>query len=100
MRRSDIQGEAVFDVLADILEPLTTILTDEEVKQALQSKGPLLKAATLIMRKHKAEITRILATLKRQSREEYVRQVNIISLVKDILDLLNDPELQKLFQSA
>ena len=69
MRLSDYKGEEALDVLADIIEPMTFILADEEIqkmrKEAAEKKKavPYIKFVTPAIRNHKLEIIQILASI-------------------------------------
>ena len=100
MRLSDIKGEEAFDTLADIIEPLTIIFTDEEiVKISKEENAPPIKYVVPAIKNHKKEIIEVLARLENEPVEEYKKKVNLVSLPKQVLDLINDPEVQDLFTS-
>jgi hypothetical protein len=73
MRLSDFKGEEALDVLADIIEPMTFILADEEIqkmrKEAAEKKinMPYIIFVTPALRNHKPEIIQILARLQNQT---------------------------------
>ena len=105
MKLSDFKGEEALDVLADIIEPLTYVLADEEIqemrKKAQEAKQPLpyIKYVTPALRNHKPEIIQILARLERKTVDEYKETMNLLTLPMQVLDLISDPEIQSLFQS-
>lgn len=100
MRLSDFKGEEAIDVLADIIDPITTILTDSEI-QALSKKKdvPPIAYVKPMLKNNKQEIIEILARLNNKSVEEYTKSLSLITLPAQVMDLINDPELQKLFLS-
>ena len=97
MRLSDIKGEQALDTLADILEPASEILADEQVKEISKSGQPKLKLAAYIIKNHKKSVIEILARLDGCEPEEY--SFSLLSLPKKVMDLLTDPELKDLFTS-
>lgn len=115
MKLSDYKGEEALDVLADIIEPLTFILADEEIQkmraeeqkkreEAIKNKTPfrttpLIKYVTPAIKNHKAEIIQILARLENQTPEEYKKDLSLVTLPMQVLEFINDPEIQKLFTS-
>jgi hypothetical protein len=100
MRLSDFKGEEAIDVLADIIEPLTYILADEEIQTLSQQKNvPTLKYVKPMLKNHKAEVIEVLARLENKSVEEYKESLNLITLPMQVLELINDPEVQNLFPS-
>lgn len=98
MRLSDFKGEEALDVLADIIEPLTTILTSERVQELAKQEAPTLSYVAPIL-KQKKEIVAILARLDNKPVDEYMKTLNLVTLPKQILELINDPEVQSLFHS-
>lgn len=100
MRLSDYKGEEALDVLADIIEPLANIITDEEIqKMAKQENTPVLAMVKPAIKNHKKDLIAILARLENQPVEEYEKTMSLFTLPKQVLELLNDPEVQSLFQS-
>lgn len=105
MRLSDFKGEEALDVLADIIEPMTFILADEEIqkmrKEAAEKKInlPYIKFVTPAIRNHKPEIIQILARLQNQTVEEYTAGLSLATLPMQVLEFINDPEIQKFFTS-
>ena len=101
MRLSDFKGEEALDVLADIIEPLTLILADSEIQKLAKSgeKVPPIKYVKPAIKNHKKEIIEVLARLDNKSVEEYSKTMNLLTLPKQVLDLISDPEVQSLFHS-
>lgn len=99
MRLSDFMGEEALDVLADIIEPLTMVLSDAEIQELSKSKPAPVKYIKPMLKNHKGEIIEVLARLNNKPVEEYKKSVTLITLPKELLDLINDPEVQSLFHS-
>ena len=100
MRLSDFKGEEAIDVLADIIEPLTSIISDKEVQELSKKKN--VKPASYIkpmLKNHKKEVIEVLARLDRKTVEEYSENLSLLTLPMQILELINDPEVQSLFHS-
>ncbi len=112
MKLSDIKGERVFDVIADLIEPVTTIAEDEKVAglfKGERKKGESNKAYTLrnvkakmpyLLKAHKAQLMQIFAALDGVTVAEYTERTNLFTLMRDILEMLNDEALMELFTSA
>jgi hypothetical protein len=100
MRLSEIKGEQALDVLADLLEPIQTIMADDKAKQLFKggSEG-MIKASRYLLKTHKKEVIEIMAITELKTVEEYTEQMSVISLPVKLLEILNDPELQSLFTS-
>lgn len=92
---SEIRGEDALDVLADLLEPVSEIFTDNEFINKIRG-GEKMKACTLAIRNHKAAVLRILATLNGVAPEAYNPSLAEIPIL--LLQLLNDPDVVAVFQ--
>lgn len=96
MKLSDIKGEAALDLLADIIEPATEIMTDPNLQKLVKAKnkGAIIK---LLIKDHKKSIIEILAMIDGVPVDEY--QVNVFTLPMKLLELLNDKDLMSFFTS-
>lgn len=92
---SEIRGENALDVLADLLEPVSEIFTDNEFINKIRG-GEKMAACTLALRNHKSAVLRILAILEGVSPEEYNPSLAEIPVL--LLQLLNDPDVVAVFQ--
>ncbi len=99
MRLSDYKGEAALDKLAEIIEPLTTVLADPEMQEIAKKNGATIKYAKPMLKNHKAEIIEILAALDNEPVETYRDKITLFTLPAKLLEFLNDPQVQALFQS-
>lgn len=98
-RLSEYKGDAALDLLADMIDPVVEIISDAEVAKLLQAKR-IPAAVKPILKSHKESVLAILALLNGKSVEEYKNEVNVFTIPKAILELLNDPDLVSLFTSA
>lgn len=96
MKLSDYKGEEALDLIVELLDPITKIMSDKQVAEAYQ-KVSKLEAIKIAIKNHKTEVIEILAILDGEDPEQY--EVNIFTLPVKILEILNDPELIKLFGS-
>ena len=96
MRLSEVKGERALDVLADIIEPISEIIADKEVSKTLRS-GKKSKAVSLAIKNHKKAVIEVLAALDGKDVNEY--ECNLLSLPKQVLDIVNDPAVIELFTS-
>jgi hypothetical protein len=92
---SEIKGEEAFDVLAEIIEPAAEIFTDEAVKEALTQGKNKLKAVKVVLKEHKQATIAVMAALEGIPAEEY--EPSLFALPAMLLEVINDPDLQKLF---
>ena len=113
MRLSDIKGDRVFDVIADIIEPVANIASDEtasaifkreKLPEGMTVKSFLLKRATksvpAILKGHKGDIITVLATIENVSADDYRESLTLGKLMKDMYELLTDEAFGELFISA
>ena len=92
---SEVKGEEALDVLAEILEPIVTIINDEEVKAGFETN--VAKCVSVALKKYKKEILEIFASINGKSVEETCEEIDILSLPSYIVEILNEPEIQRLF---
>ena len=92
---SEVKGEEALDVLADILEPIVTIINDEEVRSGFETN--VAKSVSVAQKKYKKEILEIFASINGKSVEETCEEIDILSLPSYIVEILNEPEIQRLF---
>lgn len=97
MRLSEIKGEDALDVVADLIEPIAEIAMDEQFMTAYRAGKPKLLLIKYVLKAHKHAMLTMLATLERKSVEDYVKEVNLLSLPAQILDIVEDPEVARLF---
>ena len=103
MKLSDYKGEEAIEVLADIIEPLTAILGDKDLREFVaDNKGkkiPRIAYIKPILKNHPKEVIEVLAGIEKEPVEEYEKKVNILTLPMKLLELVNDPQMQSLFTS-
>ena len=98
MKLSEIKGEKALEVMADLLDPLAEIISDEEIKAVYEDKDKTyLDVAKLAIKSHTKALTAILALLDGENPETY--EVSLLSLPKKVMEVMNDPDLKDLFQS-
>lgn len=113
MRLSDIQGERVFDVIADIIDPIANIAEDEAAsalfKREKLPKGMtakafmtqrVRKALPALLKGHKGDMIAVLAAIEGVSADEYKGALNFAKLLHDAAELLTDDAFGALFTSA
>lgn len=113
MRLSDIQGERVFDVIADIIDPIANIAEDdaasamfkrEKLPEGMTAKQFMIqrarKSLPALFKGHKGDIIAILASIEGVSEEQYKSELNLVKLMQDATELLTDEAFGVLFISA
>ena len=113
MRLSDIKGDRVFDVIADIIDPIANIASDEtasalfkreKLPEGMTAKSFLLKrarnAVPALLKGHKSDIITVLSTIEGVSAEDYRASLTLAKLMKDTAELMTDEAFGELFISA
>lgn len=94
MKLSEYKNEDALELLADLLEPVSYIFADKEVKRLFTS-GTKIEAIRYILKEHSKKIIEILARLEGVEPKEY--NANIAKMTASLLDILNDEELISFF---
>ena len=113
MRLSDIKGDRVFDVIADIIDPIANIASDEtasalfkreKLPEGMTAKSFLLKrarkAVPALLKGHKSDIITVLSTIEGVSADDYRASLTLAKLMKDTAELMTDEAFGELFISA
>lgn len=113
MKLSDVKGDRVFDVIADIIDPISKIASDNEAMELFKRKKVpagmdakvflmqrLKKSLPLLLKGHKKELIAILSIIQGCTAEEYAERLTLPVLFRDVADLLNDKAFMELFISA
>lgn len=107
MRLSDIRGERVFDVIADIIEPCCNIASDKEAAALfdMSEKRPdgmtaadfamakVKRSVPTLMRSHKDDLTAILASIAGESVDEYRESLTMPKLIQGVYEIMTDEDL-------
>lgn len=113
MKLSDIKEDRVFDVLADLINPVANIAQDKVARRLFTKEAPpagvspksfaiqkIVRSAPVLLKSHKNDLATILATIKGVPVKEYLGALNLAQLTVDILELLNDEAFTAFFTSA
>lgn len=91
---SDIKGERALDILAEMLDPLTEILADKEIKPLILN-GTKVQVLKKILKDHKESMIAILALLDDKDPETY--EPTLPEIPVKIMQILNDPAFKTVF---
>lgn len=92
---SDIKGEEAIELCGDLLEPLCTILADQEFRELWEAKTSKIKLVQYLTKHHAKEVKWMLAILDREDPETY--EVSVLTLPMKLIQLFNDPAVASLF---
>ena len=95
MKITEFKNGDAIDFLVDLIDPITRILTDEEIVNAYKAKNSKLHIAKIALKKHKEDVIEILAMMDGKKVEEYT--CTPVTIVKDLIQLFNDKELMDFF---
>jgi hypothetical protein len=109
---SEIRGEAVIDVIADIIEPVINIASDPDIHDLVKPEEVpdgtdareyaakrLKRHVPKLIKSHRADVIAILAALQGEDAKEYGENLTIMRLMNDAIDVLADDELVDFFMS-
>ena len=103
MKLSDIKGDRVLDVIADVIDPIANIAQDKDVAvifkreavpdgmEAREFFAERMRAGMpALLKGHKSDIIAILATIEGVTPEQYAASLNLAKLFIDAMELLTD----------
>lgn len=104
MRLSEVKGERTFDVVAQVIPSILSIAGDKRITSILSTgradgdtrsneeiaAEKASQVLPLFLNTHRKETISILAAIKGQTPEEFVAEVNLMSLATDVFEMLSD----------
>lgn len=107
MRLSEIRGERVFDVVADIIEPACNIAQDKDAAslfdrtearpEGMEASEFVLarikRAVPKLMRSHKDDLVAIMAAIDGVDPDEYRDSITMTKLLQGLYEILTDEDL-------
>lgn len=113
MKLSEIRGERIFDVIADLIDPIANIAADpvaadlftrKKVPEGMTAKAFVLQRvrenAPALLKDHKKDVIAILSAIEGESSADYTASLNLVKLIQDFTELLTDDAFRELFISA
>lgn len=96
-RLSEYKNEAALDLLVEIMEPASELMSDNEAVALLYSKKPgdRMKGVTQMIKAHERAVIQILAALDGVPVDQY--ECGFFTLPTRLLEILNDKELLGFF---
>lgn len=99
MKLSEIKGEKAIEVFADLLEPVSRILTDREIVDAFQNDEPKINIVKKMLKGHAKEVIEAMAVIDGVPVEEYEKQIDFFTLPSKLIEFFNDEAVTQLFTS-
>lgn len=103
MKLSDIKGDRVFDVIADIIDPIANMVQDkdvavmfkrEAVPEGMEARDFFAKrmceGLPVLLKTHKADIIAIMAAIEGVTPEQYAKSLDFPKLFTDVMELVTD----------
>lgn len=103
MKLSNVKGDRVLDVIADIIDPIANIAQDKDVAAMFKRKvvpdgmeardffaERMRKGMPALLKGHKRDIIAILAAIDGVTPEEYTDTLDLAKLFTDVMELMTD----------
>ena len=103
MKLSDIKGDRVFDVIADIIDPIANMVQDKDVAAMFKREAVpdgmeardffakrMCKGLPVLLKGHKADIIAIMAAIEGVTPEQYAASLDFPKLFTDVMELVTD----------
>lgn len=103
MKLSDIKGDRVLDVIADVIDPIANMVQDKDVAAMFERKAVpegmdardffakrMRKGMPILLKGHKADIIAIMAAIEGVTPEQYATSLDLPKLFTDVMELLTD----------
>ena len=103
MKLSDIKGDRVLDVIADIIDPIANMVQDKNVAAMFERKAVpdgmdardffaerMCKGLPVLLKGHKADILAIMAAIDGVTPEQYAESLDFTKLFTDVMELVTD----------
>lgn len=103
MKLSDIKGDRVLDVIADIIDPIANMVQDKDVAAMFERKAVpegmeardffaerMRKGLPILLKNHKADIIAIMAAIEGVTPGQYAVSLDLPKLFTDVMELVTD----------
>lgn len=103
MKLSDIKGDRVLDVIADIIDPIANTVQDKDVAAMFKREAVpdgmeardffakrMCKGLPVLLKSHKADIIAIMAAIEGVTPEQYAASLDFPKLFTDVMELVTD----------
>lgn len=103
MKLSDIKGDRVLDVIADIIDPIANMVQDKDVAAMFKREAVpegmdardffakrMCKGLPVLLKSHKADIIAIMAAIEGVTPEQYAVSLDFPKLFTDVMELVTD----------
>ena len=81
---SDYKDDEALELWADLLDPLTVILTDNKIRKIVQSGKPKITVAKEVLKAHKKEAVEILTRIDPEPIDGFNVVLRLVNLLAEI----------------
>lgn len=113
MKLSDIKGDRVLDVIADIIDPIANMVQDKDVAAMFKREAVpdgmeardfftkrMCKGLPVLLKGHKADIIAIMAAIEGVTPEQYAASLDFPKLFTDVMELVTDDAFLNFLSSS
>lgn len=113
MKLSDIKGDRVLDVIADIIDPIANMVQDKDVAAMFKREAVpdgmeardffakrMCKGLPVLLKSHKADIIAVMAAIEGMTPEQYAESLDLSKLFTDIMELVTDDAFLNFLSSS
>lgn len=113
MKLSDIKGDRVLDVIADIIDPIANMVQDKDVAAMFKREAVpdgmeardffakrMRKGLPVLLKSHKADIIAIAAAIEGVTPEQYAASLDFPKLFTDVMELVTDDAFLSFLSSS
>lgn len=113
MKLSDIKGDRVLDVIADIINPIANMVQDKDVAAMFEREAVpdgmeardffakrMCKGLPVLLKRHKADIIAIMAAIEGVTPEQYAASLDFSKLFTDVMELVTDDAFLNFLSSS
>lgn len=113
MKLSNIKGDRVLDVIADIIDPIANMVQDKDVAAMFKREAVpdgmkardffakrMRKGLPVLLKSHKADIIAIMAAIEGVTPEQYAASLDLPKLFTDVMELVTDDAFLNFLSSS
>lgn len=113
MKLSDIKGERVLDVIADIIDPIANMVQDKDIAAMFKREAVpdgmeardffakrMRKGLPVLLKSHKADIIAIMAAIEGVTPGQYAASLDFPKLFTDVMELVTDDAFLNFLSSS
>lgn len=113
MKLSDIKGDRVLDVIADIIDPIANMVQDNDIAAMFKREAVpdgmeardffakrMCKGLPVLLKSHKADIIAIMAAIEGVTPEQYTASLDFPKLFTDVMELVTDDAFLNFLSSS